>query len=272
MAQYCAEHRVADEDRRDTIVRHLTAYFGKTEIEAIDIDAANGYAAARRSGKIGGGARRTNKTGSDATIRRELVVLITAAKHALKRKRISVMPVVELPREKLAGQDEEVAYYSREELQRIFDAATGELRTFVHLLYLTGARRGSIENLRRGQVKWEQKRLLLQPDGKVATKKRQPIVPILPSMAPHLRALWDGSMNDRLFSRVNYYEPYRTLLAGLGMAEKSHPHCMRHTRISHLLQDGKSIFDVAKFVGDTVGTIEKTYGHHSASWLASILE
>lgn len=269
LAQYAAEHRVADEERRDTIVRHLSAFFKDTEIEAVDIEKANGYVAARRSGKIGGGARRANGAGSDATIRRELIVLLTAAKHALKRKRIFAMPVIELPKTAVRD-DEEVAFYSREELQRIFDAATGELHHFVRLAYLTGARRGSIENLRRGQVRWDTKRIVLQPEGKVATKKRQPIVPILPSMVPHLQALWDGSVNERLFTRVNFYGPFKDLCKSVGLEGKDHPHLLRHSRISHLLQDGRSLFDVAKFVGDTVATVEKTYGHHSVGWLATI--
>ena len=103
------------------------------------------------------------------------------------------MPVIELPAENsTTGRDDEVSYYSKEELARLFaaaDAEGGEIAHFVRLLYLTGARRGSLEGLRRGQVQWEQRRMLLQPPGKVATKKRQPIVPILRAMVEPLRAL-----------------------------------------------------------------------------------
>ena len=185
------------------------------------------------------------------------------------------MPIIELPAAQSAGQDDEVAYYSRGELALLFaaaDAVGGEIAHFVRLLYLTGARRGSLEGLRRAQVQWEQRRILLQPPGKVATKKRQPIVPILRAMVEPLRALWDATPNDRLFVRGDFYVPYRALCESIGLADKANPHTMRHTRASHLLQEGKSIFDVAKLLGDTVGTIEKTYGHHSASYLAGVLD
>lgn len=185
------------------------------------------------------------------------------------------MPIIELPAAQSAGQDDEVAYYSRGELALLFaaaDAVGGEIAHFVRLLYLTGARRGSLEGLRRAQVQWEQRRILLQPPGKVATKKRQPIVPILRAMEPHLRALWDATPNDRLFVRGDFYVPYRALCESIGLAGKANPHTMRHTRITHLLQDGKSIYDVAKLVGDTVQTIDRVYGHSSANYLADLLD
>ena len=186
------------------------------------------------------------------------------------------MPVIELPAENsTTGRDDEVSYYSKEELARLFaaaDAEGGEIAHFVRLLYLTGARRGSLEGLRRGQVQWEQRRMLLQPPGKVATKKRQPIVPILRAMVEPLRALWNATPNDRLFVRGDFYVPYRALCESIGLAGKANPHVMRHTRITHLLQDGKSIYDVAKLVGDTVGTIDRVYGHSSAGYLADLLD
>jgi integrase len=273
--QYCLEHRVADPERRDNIVKHLKAFFGSRAVEDIDIVHSREYAEVRRSGKIGGGAKRKDKTGSDATIKRELAVLHAAAKHALRWKRILAMPSIEYPHEKLIGYDDEASYYSREELARIFWAASqggGELEHFVKLLYYTGARRASIENLRRSQVNWETRRITLQLPGKITTKKRQPIVPILKKMEAPLHALWLSSPNERLFQRADFYAPYRELLEGLGMADRANPHCMRHTRASHLLQEGKSVFDVAKLLGDTIQTVERVYGHHSAACLAERLD
>jgi len=270
---YAREHRVADEQRRENIIRHLSTFFKDDTLASVDISRSRDYAVARRNGKIGGGARRAEKTGADATIRRELVVLASAAKHALKHKRITQMPVIELPAENsTTGHDDEVSYYSKEELARLFDNSTGELHHFIALAYYSGARRASIEGLRRGQVQWDRRRILLQPAGKIATKKRQPIVPIFKAMEPHLRALWDASPNDRLFVRGEFYTVFRALCERLGMSDKSHPHLLRHSRVTHLLMQGKSIYDVARLIGDTVGTVEKTYGHHSPSFLADLLD
>lgn len=111
--QYCSEHRVADPERRDTIIRHLKAFFKTDPVEDIDIERSREYANARRDGVIGGGARRAEKNGSDATIKRELAVLHAAARHALRWRRIQQMPSIEYPKEAIVGMDDEARHYSR---------------------------------------------------------------------------------------------------------------------------------------------------------------
>jgi site-specific recombinase XerD len=49
-------------------------------------------------------------------------------------------------------------------------------------------------------------------------------------------------------------------LAGLGHLGVS-PHWLRHSRASHMLLDGIPMFKVARFLGDTVETVDRVYGH-----------
>jgi len=273
---YVDEHvhkHCAAPKRQLQIVKHLKEFFGDKPIGAVDVQMSQSYTDARLNGLIGGGKRRKNRSGSSSTIRRELNVLTAAANHALWMKRTTETISVDLPPEKRLGVDDEAPYYSEAELKKLFDLAMGEMSYFVRLLYYTGARRGSIENLTREQVKWPQKRILLQPPGKKATKKRQPIVPILSAMEEPLKGIWDTGGPRRLFSSADFYRPYRALCKEAGIDEKrSHPHCMRHTRATHLLQAGKSIYDVAKLLGDTIATVERVYGHHSHDHLSKALE
>lgn len=274
---YAEEHKVVDETRRENAIRHLKAYFGARLVENIDIPSSRDYANARRAGLIGGGTRRPNKTGSDSTIRRELTVLIAAANHAFKWKRIAIKPSIERPAEGGRSHGDEAPYYTHDELDRIFAAADklpdeNDLKQFVRVLYYTAARRASIEELRRGQVDWRARHIKLKPTGKRATSKRQPIVPIFKDMEAPLRAVWDSSNRDRIFRLVDYHKPFRLLVESVGITDRTHPHCMRHTRATHLLQAGKSIYDVAKLLGDTVATVERVYGHHSVNYLAGALE
>lgn len=275
---YLAEHvavNCADYDRQRDAARHLTAHFDDKFIEDIDIPGCRSYADARRRGEIGGGSRRKAKAGSDSTIRRELVVLRAASNHAKKWKRIQSTPSIELPAEKRLGVDDEAPYYTEEELARIFAAVEqigGETDAFFKLLYYTGARRRSIENLTRPQVKMANRQLHLQPAGKRSTKKRQPIVPILRAMEGPVSWLLDNGGAVRLFVTPDFYRTYREICEGLDLGERTNPHIMRHTRITHLLQAGKSIYDVGRLVGDTVATIERVYGHHSVERLAGNLE
>ena len=257
---YYREHvtlKCADPSRQEIAIEHLKAFYGDRPVAEIDIPRSRAYADARRAGQI-----------SDGTIRRELNVLLAAANHARRWKRITEMPSVELPSEKRLGEDEQASYFERSEINMLIDLAEGELQQFIELAYWTGARRRSIENLTRGQVKWEQKRIILMQPGKRVTKKRQPIVPILPRMEPALKQLWAHGGDPRLFGRAAFYQPFRDLCESLGMADRHKPHLLRHSRATHLLQAGKSIYTVARLLGDTVSTIERVYGHHAADYIA----
>ena len=257
---YYHEHvtlKCADPYRQEIAIEHLKAFFGDQPIAEIDIPRSRAYAAARQADQI-----------VDSTIRRELNVMLAAANHAKRWKRLTEMPSIELPSEKRLGEDEQAPYFERHEIDMLMDMAQGELQQFVELTYWTGARRRSIENLTRDQVRWGQKRLILMQPGKRVTKKRQPIVPILPRMEPALKRLWEHGGNPRLFHCADFYRPFRELCERLGMAGRHNPHLLRHSRATHLLQAGKSIYTVSRLLGDTVSTIERVYGHHAANYIA----
>ncbi len=259
---------MVDKRRQRDIAGHLKEFFGDTPLTAVDIPMSRRYAEARRSGMIGGGKHKPNPHGSDGTIRRELGVLQAAAQHAKRWNRTAAGINIERPPSRHVGQDDEAPYYTHEELDLLIGMATGELRWFIELAYWTGARRRSIENLTRPQVKWPQKQILLQTPGKKTTKKRQPIVPIFQQMEPALKALCEQSAGNRLFKTADFYWPFRNLCEGLGFNGRSHPHLLRHTRATHLLQAGKSIYAVAGLLGDTIVTVERVYGHHNAAHLS----
>ncbi len=49
------------------------------------------------------------------------------------------------------------------------------------------------------------------------------------------------------------------------------PHILRHTRATHLLEAGMSIYNVATLLGDNPTTVEKVYAHACTSTLESEL-
>lgn len=274
---YYDEHvkeKCAAPRRQEQAIRWLKEFFGEYQLSEVGVPLSREYVSARVNGLIGGGKRRKVKAVAPTTVRRELNVLVAAANHALWMKREGAAAVsVDAPPMKTLGHDDEAPYYTEDELLEIFTLAEGEMSYFVQLLYYTGARRGSIENLTRGQVNWATKRILLQQPGKTATKKRQPIVPIFKAMEQPLRDLWETGGRTRLFKLGDFYTPYRSLCLAAGIDKKrAHPHVMRHTRATHLLQSGKSIYDVARLLGDSITTVERVYGHHSHDLLAGRLE
>lgn len=269
--EHVAKNVVAARRQMDAI-RNLKAFYKNKALDDVDVPSSRQYAEARTTGLIGGGARRKIKAVTPSTVRRELNVLVAAANHAVWMKRWKGVVMVDLPPEKRLGQDDEAPYFSREEIAQLLETP-GELGRFIHLAYFTGARKKSIEDLGRSQVKWRERRILLQRPGKVSTKKRQPIVPILKAMEPALKALCEDGGAERLFECADFYRPFKARCAEIGVAdERAHPHTLRHSRATHLLQDGKSIYDVARLLGDTPATIERVYGHHSPDHLAASLE
>lgn len=278
---YYREHvseKVIDKARAEDAIAHLKAHFGSTLARDVDIPASRRYRDDRRAGRVGGGKRRKSKVGSDSTIRRELVVLQAAANHALRWKRITAndMPSIELPPEN--RRPDEAPYLKTDELQSILNTApTVRLRRFIRILYFTAARCRSIETLTKGQIDLKNGRINLRaPDEnalKKASKKRRPIVPIHPEIRSDIEQLLNETDNGFLWGDcAKMYRAFNDHLTKHGFTDRANPHILRHSRATHLLQQGVDIWDVAKLLGDTVATVERVYGHHCPDHLASTME
>ncbi len=74
---------------------------------------------------------------------------------------------------------------------------------------------------------------------------------------------WSTDWPDIVFTteigRPRRGDVYRQTLAGV--MEGAHPHRLRHTYATHLLEAGVPIHHVAELLGDTVATVESTYSH-----------
>lgn len=285
---YLREHvtqKVVDTHRQEAAARHLRLFFGDSPITAIDIPASRSYAEARRRGATDRpkAERGRGKIGhSDSTIRRELVVLSAAANHAARWKRIgpsatppTPMPSIELPRE---AESEKVKWLSKAELALAISKADGKLRDWIELAYGTAGRRASVERLTRFQVDLARGRIDLRGPTETAlqrrSKKRRPVVPIDARMRPIAeRLMHDNKDSEWLFGEpLHMYRPFSEHMIAIGLADKKNPHILRHSRATHLLNDGVPIFKVAKLLGDTVATVERVYGHAIVDELMSDLE
>lgn len=285
---YLREHvanKVVDWRRQEDAARHLKAFFGSTAIASVDIPACRSYAEARRLGatdrpKAERGRGRVGH--SDSTIRRELVVLGAAARHAERWRRIGAnatpptgMPSIELPAE---ARTEKVKWLTKTELALALDKATGDLRDFIEVAYYTGARRASVERLTRFQVDLAAGRINLRGPDETAnqrrSKKRRPVVPIDPKLRPTIERLMAANKDSEwLFGKpLNMYRPFKEHMTALALADKSNPHILRHSRATHLLLDGAKPYAVARLLGDTLATVDRVYGHAGVDELAEALE
>jgi integrase len=182
---------------------------------------------------------------------------------------LSPAPVVWKPEE---GRPRE-RWLTRPELGRLLRAARAvpHLRRFILLAYYTGSRPGVILRLQWDQVDIQKGVMArIRPGEAADAKKRAPPVRLGKRILSHLRR-WKRLDNGSVSFLCHYEgrpveDPHGswarvTKAAGLEGVTR---HTLRHTRATHLMQSGRvSTWEAAGFLGMTVRTLERIYGHHS---------
>jgi integrase len=210
---------------------------------------------------------------SDATLRRELGVLVAVLNFGARKKLIPAadVPHVDLPPE---GQPREVFLSPAEEREFVAllmkDPMSRHSR-FCLLALRTGARKGAIEGLTWDRVDFEGRYVDYRVPGARKSKKRRVPVPVDDVLLPVLEqahffatdkfVIGAGSIRRQwdVFRRKNPKFAHVT------------PHVLRHTAATRWLRDGLSLWDVAGLLGDTVETVAKVYGHHATSDLRAAM-
>ncbi len=272
LKSYWEEHvaiKAVAKSRIDYAIGPLLKHLSANDLSAIDIRACREYQKKRAAEGV-----------KDSTIRYELGILKAAANHCVKWRYLDAraMPIIEMP----AGSPEKRMWLFKDELQRLAAAAEGRCLWFILLAYYTAGRKESIETLERRQIDLEARRINLSKRGAPKTKKRKPIVPIDPLiydrlveyLASHNSPWALGTPND-----IRYEFDKAAERAGLNVLEEKGmrdggrltPHILRHTRATHLLQDGKSPFAVANLLGDNLQTVLRVYGHACPDFLAEAI-
>lgn len=257
---YLKEHvyvKAADPDRQEYGTRHLKTHLGKKHVVSVDIPACRAYV-----------RYRLDEGAAASTARRELSILSAAANHCRKWRKLKIehLPQIELPE---VRESEEIQWFTKEQIGAMFEARkTGHFACFLRLAYYTAARRRSVQTLAKAQINLVAGVIHLAKPGAKVTKKRRPSVPLYPEIRPSVEWLLANSGTPHLFGRHrDFYRVFVELCTELGFG--GHPHMLRHSRATHMLHDGESIYKVAKLLGDSVATVERVYGHSSVGFLAT---
>lgn len=256
LTQYQAEHDVVAWQRLKYAIKALSGFWVGKRVTDIDIPSCRQYTAFRMDAGV-----------ALSTIARELTCLRAACNHALRWKRIEAAPVFEIPTD-LPRRE---MWLFKDELRILIEAADPLMRDFIKLAYGTASRRAAVESLTWQQVNFARKTINLAKAGERKTCKRRPTVP-MGDLHSLLTRRFASKLNEWVLGsdRDLFYDFQKTLVkAGLEMVEerdgrpagKITPHVLRHSRATHLLEDGASIFAVAKLLGDTVTTVQRVYGH-----------
>lgn len=215
------------------------------------------------------GAYSRSRSRSDGTIRRELGVLRAAINYAHKEGRLTRSVPVHLP-ERPESKDR---WLTRQEAAALLRASlrSPKVRLYLPLFIVmglhTGARREAILSLRWPQVDLDAGLIDWNPIGRRRTKKRRPKVRIPDKLLPHLRrARLRGSDLGFVIHDGGkpVGDPKKSFLATCRRAglEKVTPHTLRHTRATWGMQAGANKWELSGFLGMTLETMERVYGHH----------
>lgn len=251
-----------------SLLANLREYFGEMHPQNIGEEDGRRYTAYRRA--------QGRKPG---TIRRELSALRTAINHNIRARRLSAddKPYIKLPRAPRTRN----LWLFKDELQKLRKHALGRVRDFIEIAYWTGSRRGVVERLRWAQVSVEREFIDFREHGAPETTKRRPVVRIPPELLPRLQRLYEARETEWVLGIDKpIADDFTRAARAAGLLQLPErdgrprgnltPHILRHTRATHLLNDGVSPWAVAGLLGDTVDTVLRVYGHQSSNFMDEI--
>jgi integrase len=232
-----------------------------------------------------------NQRGTASGARRDLEDLRSAINHYAAEYGLDVVPRFTLPPKSKAR----IRWITRQEAAALLRACRHDtagrishqrrhLARFILIGLYTGTRHKAILGLQwmpntlGGWVDLEAGIMHRRGDGQAETKKRQPPVRIPPRLLAHMKR-W--RRNDKGIRHVVHYagEPikrlersFRFTRVDAGLDAGVTPHTLRHTAATWRMQRGIDIWETAGFLGMTVETLEKHYGHHHPDFQKSAAE
>lgn len=212
-------------------------------------------------------AKRRADGRKDGTIRRELAgTLRPALAAAVSEKWISSAPTIEAPPDSKGRE----RWLNRDQFDRLAEECRSapHLRLFVMLALHTAARAGAILDLTWHQVDFD-RRLIDYGDG--YGNKRRAVSPINDDLLPELIEAFEARTCEFVVEyRSRKIESVRAAFkraATRAMVPWAHPHLLRHTAASWMIEASVPLREVARMLGDSEEMVEKRYGKHSPDYL-----
>ena len=245
-------------ERLSYSIEKILDFWGDEPISAVNIESVKLFQKHRNS-----------QGRSNWTIRRELTDLRAAINHAHNMQRIPAFTFPPLPPK---GKNR-VRFLLRDEVAALLRAARAEYRSrftlclFIIIAYYTGARKGAIMDLTWDRVDFVRDRIDF---GASNGNKRRQEIPMSPFVRQILYARWKryGNLAQFVFhQKENPSQRVKHIDKGFRSAVKRAelngvtPHTFRHTRVSELVQDGKSIQAISSYMAMSPQVILDVYSH-----------
>jgi integrase len=215
--------------------------------------------------------RVTARGNSPATARRIITVGAAALNHAKREERLLKVPKFQMP----ASSSPRAEWLTREQVATIMEAPKPErLHRFFMLAFGTGARAQAIEQVKWSAIDWDARSIDYRTPGVNHKNKRRVVAPLSDKLYAYLREEYARRQDDYVIGLgpsgrcTSCYHLAARLMKQLAILVRAPRHICRHTFVSWLLQGDSSrgiaptpIHIVALLVGDTIGMLERVYGH-----------
>jgi integrase/recombinase XerD len=167
-----------------------------------------------------------------------------------------------------------VARLSREEERKLIAHAyrvQGTRGLLIKTLFQTGARVSEFVNMKADEVFFEEQMILISK----AKGGKSRYVPMLPQLAQELRTYLGHRTTGYLFETVQHtqYSPRRIqqivkeTAADAQITKRVHPHLLRHSVATTLLERGMPIEQIQKFLGHSKLETTQIYAESSAEMI-----
>ncbi|MCB9839001.1 MAG: site-specific integrase [Phycisphaeraceae bacterium] len=206
--------------------------------------------------------------GSNGTINRELTVLKAALNYAWKHGRLDTVPHIGL----LQPPPSRDRFLRQPEVHRLLEACMSEhLKLYVRLALHTLQRPIAIYSLTVDQIDLEMGRIDFLPRGVAQSNKRRPVVPITPTLLPHLEEAIGGSVTGHI---LEYHgKPISSVKKSFGRAVEQAglrevtPYTLRHTGATLMAAAGVPLRQIAGMLGHTEARTTEIYAKHHPDFL-----
>lgn len=234
--------------------RTLTRLLGDRHLDEIDRRSLAEFVAIRK---------RTGVT--DATIRRDLAVLGSVFTTAIRWGWADTSPVTAFNKRALKMSRPRTRFLTREEFDRLHEAASDDLKLILVLAVETGMRKAELLGLTLGSLDLRRREAHLE-DTKSSTPRR---VPLSPRAFETVRELLERRSRPRstfLFCKPDGSRIGNPKKAFEGACRRArvddfHFHDLRHTFASWWVQDGGDLYRLSRILGHTTLQMSSRYAH-----------
>jgi integrase len=287
---YMHEH-VPTVERRDILlyrIESLLNYWGEkavTEIKRSTCTAYIKWRVAREHRTVDKAGKVRVTTVAPTTARKDLETLRAALNFYHAEYVMDVLPIVSLPEKALPREE----WLTRSQVAALLWAAwrgrhTKHVARFILVAVYTGTRTTAILGLKwlpstsGGWLDLEKGILYRRGRKMRQTNKKQPPARIHARLIPHLRRWQKADLKSHIAHVIHYQgEPVKKLRRSWDSAREGAKqtaeidfhftrHTLRHTAATWLMQSGCDIWSAAGFLGMSVETLERVYGHHSPNF------